>query len=72
MWDWELPHLPRAPRRAGADLDEPTPMLFCDGHAGRKAPSQAAPPAPNPFPDAADLAGARLHNTPEGVFGRDY
>lgn len=71
MWDWELPYLPRRPRVAGPDLDEPTPMLFVDGHAQARTPSEATPPAGNPFPDAF-RPDARLHNTPDGVRGRDY
>lgn len=58
-------------RRAGPDLDEPTPMLFVDGHARTRTPSEAIEAVRNPFPDAFRPT-ARLHNTPDGVRGRDY
>lgn len=71
MWDWELPYKNETPRKSGPDLDEPTPMLFVDGHGKARTPSQATAPTPNPFPDAF-APTARLHNTPDGVRGRDY
>ncbi len=71
MWDWELPYLNQPPRRLGPDLNEPTPMVFADGHGTRRTPSEATPPVENPFDDAENPT-ARLHNTPDGVRGRDY
>lgn len=71
MWDWELPYKKEEPRRAGPDLDEPTPMLFADGHGAAKTPSQATAAVENPFAEAFSRT-ARLHNTPDGVRGRDY
>lgn len=71
MWDWELPYLNRPPRTLGPDLDEPTPMLFADGHGSGRSPSSANAPSVNPFSDA-DAPAARLHNTTHGVRGRDY
>lgn len=71
MWDWELPYKKEEPRRAGPDLDEPTPMLFADGHGAARTPSQASTPVENPFADSFSRT-ARLHNTADGVRGRDY
>lgn len=71
MWDWELPYQTKEPRKVGPDLDEPTPMLFVDGHGKARAPSEATQAVANPFPDAF-APTARLHNTPDGVRGRDY
>lgn len=75
MWDWELPYIRRELRRAGPDLDEPTPMLFADGHGAEHRPSAATEPVANPFLLGLgndDVARARLHNTRDGVRGRDY
>jgi prepilin-type N-terminal cleavage/methylation domain-containing protein len=71
MWEWELPYKSEEPRKDGPDLAEPTPMLFVDGHARARTPSKATEAVPNPFPDAFRPT-ARLHNTPDGVRGRDY
>ena len=71
MWEWELPYLTRVPRTRGPDLDEQTPILFTDGHAETHKPADASPAVPNPFTDSDDPT-ARLHNTADGVRGRDY
>lgn len=71
MWDWELAYQKQEPRHIGPDLDEPTPMIFADGHGAAKTPSQATAPVENPFADAFSRT-ARLHNTADGVRGRDY
>lgn len=71
LWDWELPYRSGELRHVGPDLDEPTPMGFVDGHVDKRVQAQAAAAVVTPF--AADGAGsARLHNTPDGVRGRDY
>lgn len=70
MWDWELPYVRRELRRAGPDLDERTPMLFADGHGAEHLPSAATEAVDNPFVDGVPLK--RLHNTRNGVRGRDY
>lgn len=73
MWDWELPYVSRELRRAGPDLDEPTPMLFTDGHGADHRPSAATDPVENPFiGDGFPESRARLHNTRDGVRGLDY
>jgi prepilin-type N-terminal cleavage/methylation domain-containing protein len=70
-WDWELPYIPRPLNRIGRDLDEATPMVFADGHGGTRRPVEATDPVPNPFLGSPHLI-ARLHNTADGVRGRDY
>jgi len=72
MWDWELPFLNHELQRSGPDLDESTPMLFADGHGADRRPSEATEPVANPFGEDAILPLARLHNTRDGVQGRDY
>ncbi|MFI4917205.1 MAG: type II secretion system protein [Phycisphaerales bacterium JB060] len=71
MWEWELPYKNEAPRKIGPDLAEPTPMLFADGHARARTPAEATEAVENPFAEAFSRT-ARLHNTPDGVRGRDY
>lgn len=71
LWDWELPYLRRELRSAWPDLAERTPMLFADGHGEERVPAEAAAPVPNPLPGVPEPT-ARLHNTPDGVRGRDY
>ena len=72
VWDGELPYLRRELKYVGRDLDENTPMLLADSHAALHVPAQASEPVPNPFPDAAPNQSTRLHNTANGVQGRDY
>lgn len=68
MWEWELPYEHRKPRMLGPDLAEPTPMVFADGHGAGRTPAEAAAAVRNPF----TRDTARLHNTPDGVRGRDF
>jgi len=44
-------------------------MAFADGHAATHTPHDATPGVANPRNDNDDT---RLHNTPDGVHGRDY
>lgn len=73
-WDWELAYVRRELRRSGVppvDLDEPTPVLFADGHTRERNPSEASDP--HVCPDlGATHPTERLHNTPVGVRGVDY
>ncbi len=71
MWEWELPYLNRAVRKAGEDISEPVPMAFVDGHVAQHAPAAATDPVANPFPRSSTPT-ARLHNTRGGVRGVDY
>ena len=69
VWDGDLAYLPAPPRRAQGHWLAPTPMSFADGHAAVNNPLEATPGAPNPLNDNSSV---RLHNTPDGVLGRDY
>lgn len=69
LWDWELPFLRRDLKLLGRDLDEPTPILFADGHVKEHTPTKAATPVRN------RLWGEdprHLHDTPHGARGVDY
>lgn len=72
MWDWELTHLKRPPEydETGSLLEE-TAILFADLHVAAKIPADASPGLPNTLPFVAHPR-ENLHNTPEGVQGRDY
>ena len=69
VWDGDLAYLPAPPKRAEGHWFAPTPMAFADGHAAVRQPLDATPGAPNPLNDNSSV---RLHNTPDGVLGRDY
>ena len=66
LWDSEVPYL----------LEEPgdhwpyqeVPLLFADGHAQLRRPADASEPVANPFTGGT----TPLHNTRDGVHGRDY
>ena len=63
-------------RRAGPPLpgglrDQPTPMLFADGHAAANNPLDAAEAFPNPL-NGSGWKAMRLQNTPRGVHGHDF
>ncbi|RMH27804.1 MAG: type II secretion system protein [Planctomycetota bacterium] len=69
VWDGDLAYLPEPPRRAEGHWMHATPMAFADGHAAAHAPQDAIPGAVNPLNNN---DSTRLHNTPDGVLGRDY
>lgn len=69
VWDGDLAYLPRPPRRVDGHWLHPTPMAFADGHAAVHTPADAAAGVANPLNNNIDT---RLHNTPDGVLGRDY
>jgi len=70
-WDRELPFLSGTLPTIGSDIARDVPILFADGRVAQHNPAFATAPAPNIFnPGLVD--NARLHNTPEGVRGRDY
>jgi prepilin-type N-terminal cleavage/methylation domain-containing protein len=72
MWDIEMPYLRRPLERDDRNnLLERTPMLFADQHVANHVPAEATPAITNPAPTAARLH-ENLHNTPDGVHGRDY
>ncbi len=53
-------------------LSNPTPMLLTDAHAEMRRPSEASEPVVNPLYDIHVLGWMRLHNTRDGVAGRDF
>lgn len=72
MWDEELPTIRRALERdMFGNLKEITPILFADQHVESHIPAEANPGVTNWAPSAAH-AHPFLHNTRDGVYGRDY
>ncbi|MFG0246823.1 MAG: hypothetical protein ACF8MF_12320 [Phycisphaerales bacterium JB052] len=72
MWDVELPTIRRdLERDIYGNLMERSPMLFTDGHTEVRKPAEANEGVTNWAPFAAH-AHPYLHNTRDGVFGRDY
>jgi len=71
LWDAELgwattiEHDPET-----GDLITRSPTLMTDGSGAGRVHARATSPVPNPYLHA--LSQRRLHNTPEGVAGRDY
>lgn len=72
MWDWELTHLKR-PREHDSlqNLKEETAVLFADQHVAAKVPADAAAGIRNTLGFVVHPI-ENLHNTPDGVLGRDY
>lgn len=72
MWDVEMPYIRRPLERDRFfNLLEKTPILFADQHVESHIPAEANPGVTNWAPSAAH-AHPFLHNTRDGVFGRDY
>lgn len=70
LWDDDLSYIPPRdmPERVDGLLNAKTPMAFGDGHADALLPSDASEPVEN----AMTGQTIRLHNTKDGVHGRDY
>ena len=70
LWDDDLSYIPPRdrPERVGGLLDAKTPMAFGDGHAAALLPGDASEPVENVMTGET----IRLHNTRDGVHGRDY
>jgi len=68
VWDGDLAYLSPAPHERAGHPDAPTPTAFADMHAAIIRPQDATPGVANPLNGGDD---APLHNTPEGVRGRD-
>lgn len=68
-WDADITYVPKEPKLVGDHYDWPTPMLFADGHAAAKRPTEAKESAPNPMNFGSKI---KLHNTVNGVRGTDY
>jgi prepilin-type N-terminal cleavage/methylation domain-containing protein len=72
MWDIEMPYLRRPLNRdIYNNLLERTPMIFADQHVANHIPAEATPGITNPSPFASRFH-EYIHNTPNGVQGRDY
>ncbi len=70
LWDDELPLDRNRVKSPRGDLTVSSPMAMADESVSNRMPAQAAEAFPNPEFHA--VSNARLHNTPEGVRGRDY
>lgn len=70
LWDGEVAYVRQAPRVVGGHFAIPTAVLFVDGHVDMHDPTTATPAAPNPMKDPELIM--TLHDTPEGVLGRDF
>lgn len=70
LWDDDLSYLSgkREPERVDGLLDAKTPMAFADGHAAALMPSEASEGVMNVMTGES----TKLHNTADGVHGRDY
>ncbi|MHA7812160.1 MAG: type II secretion system protein [Phycisphaerales bacterium] len=70
LWDDDLSYIPPRdrPHRVEGLLDATTPMVFGDGHADALLPADASEGVENVM--TGDTI--RLHNTRDGVHGRDY
>ncbi|MBL4698659.1 MAG: type II secretion system protein [Phycisphaerales bacterium] len=72
MWDVEMPYIRRPLERDGFfNLLEKTPILFADQHVENRIPAEANPGVTN-WATYAAHPHPFLHNTRDGVFGRDY
>ncbi len=69
LWDTHLAWLPDTPESDNGIYLAPTPMAFADQHADIRNPADAEPTVANPLRDGYD---APLHNTRDGVHGRDF
>ncbi len=69
LWDRHLTYLTDQPEIAQGHYDAKTPMVFADMHGGVHNPLDASEGFANPNNET-DIR--RLHNTPNGVRGRDY
>ncbi|MGJ8637605.1 MAG: type II secretion system protein [Phycisphaerales bacterium] len=70
LWDDDLSYMSgkQTPERVEGLLDAKTPMSFADGHADALLPSDAGESVQNSM----NGETTKLHNTKDGVHGRDY
>jgi len=71
VWDAVMAYLHDAARPRGGAPMVRMPIAFADLHAEARRYADAAEAVPNPL-NQRDWSATRLHNTPEGVEGRDY
>lgn len=74
MWDAALNWLPRDPKTDGPDLADPTPVAAADGSVKNRVPAEMTDGVLCHDPDQRAWVedGAAMHNTPDGVRGRDW
>lgn len=68
-WDADITYVPKEPKIIDDHYAWQTPMLFADGHAAAKNPTEAKATRPNPLNFDSRI---KLHNTEGGVQGVDY
>ena len=68
LWDAHLAYM-RNLHAVDGHWAAPTPMAFADLHCDVKDPTQAMTPVANPLKQGPLM---KLHDTPDGVQGRDY
>lgn len=68
LWDRHLSYRFKEPEVVGTQYAAPTPMSFADLHGDLKDPT-TAPAVENPLRDHTAIP---LHDTPDGVRGKDY
>lgn len=70
LWDNDLSYRTGAPvERVDGVLDADTPMAFADGHGAAKNPTEAGDAFENLLSEGVT---SKLHDTKDGVHGRDY
>lgn len=69
IFDAELAYLRKTPPIINGHYAHNAAIAFADGHAEAKDPTTATPGFPNPLNGN---SARNLHNTPEGVLGRDF
>jgi len=69
LWDAHLAYIRKTPRIEDGQYAHATPMAFADQHAEAKDPTKATRPVGNPLKNSAPVT---LHDTPDGIAGRDY
>lgn len=68
LWDADLAYVHPEPKLENDHYHAKTPMVFADNHADVENPHDSTEPVTNPF----NGSTVRLHNTEDGVRGRDY
>ncbi len=70
LWDGEVAYIRKAPPIVGGHYAVRTAVLFADGHADMHDPTTASAPGVNPMKSHEETM--TLHDTAEGVLGRDF
>lgn len=70
LWDSEVDAGRAQARDPDGNLITVTPIASADGSGAFRVPAEAAVAVPNPYGNG--VSRLRMHNTPEGVSGRDF